>query len=118
MPADGAGSRAAGGAHRRHRPEQTEGGPGTFGDFKRWTDRQADRPKRESYRSCPYDMRPFLTWMAPDILKVTIAKAPMKVMALGFGGVHVDPDDAAIRAAVAEWRRGAGLPPERKDEAR
>lgn len=67
-------------------------------------------------------MRPFLTWTAPDVLKVTVVKAPMKVMALDLDGVHVDlrvdPSDSAIQAAVAEWYRGVGPPPERKHEAR
>lgn len=69
-------------------------------------------------------VRPFPAWTAPGVSKVTVAKAPMTVMALDFDGVHVDlrvdPDDPAIKAAVAEWRRSVGLPPEpeRKDEAR
>lgn len=68
-------------------------------------------------------VRPFLAWTAPGVLKVTVAKAPMRVMALDFDGVHVDlrvdPDDPVIKAAVAEWRRSVGLPPEpeRKDGA-
>ena len=69
-------------------------------------------------------MRPFLTWTAPDILKVTVAKAPVEVMALGLDGVHmdshVDLDAPVIKAAVAERYRGVGLPPEpeRKDGGR
>ena len=68
--------------------------------------------------------RPFLTWTAPKTLRVVTSRPPFEVTELDFAGMHVDlhvdPDDPAIQAAVAEWRRGAGLSPgpDRKDEAR
>lgn len=58
--------------------------------------------------------RPLLAWTAPGVLRVTLGQSP-HVRTLRFADVRVDlrvdPDDPAIRAAVAELESGRDGPP-------
>lgn len=67
-----------------------------------------DSPGRRDYA------RPLLAWTAPGVLRITFGKSP-HVRTLRFAGVtvdlRVDPDDPAIRAAMAELEGGHDAPP-------